>query len=337
LLEHPSKTTLRIEAEANVRECTNERYRNAGRGGEWMPPAESARAEEVAPERPPPLRATPKLTGDPRFSRVWSWREKAFPHGCSVSDEKPLLDPDASTPDLEALDSAWDDDDLDEDATMVAQIPKNLVALSRMKDPEKAPPRDEAEPEKHEAITARPPPIAGAPAEPSVVVDAPHQQIADAAQQEATEEAAAPEDDDAEISDAAEGDEEARARAADEAAGLDAEERRKAAEQRTAVRRDKARAKTIAARDRRKAKADVQRQKQKQKKKRSIPPRANERPAPAEPQPTSRERPTVPPARDSASPMEEPVVLPKQSWARMGIIVAVVVTIGALVIGLARC
>ena len=80
---------------------------------------------------------------------------------------------DQSSPDMGSLDSAWgDDDDLDEDATKVAKIPHDLMALSRRGS---ALEKDQAPPEKHEAITARPPPVEAAVA--SVVVDAPHEQL----------------------------------------------------------------------------------------------------------------------------------------------------------------
>jgi hypothetical protein len=254
----------------------------------------------------------------------------------------------ASAPDLSKVDSAWDEDEFDEDATMVAQVPKNLVALSRLKDPEKtAPPREEAPPEKHEAITARPPPMH----EPLVMVDAPHEQIADAERPSRTgdededdEEDEVEEEDDGEeddFSDAAEGDEEARARAADEAAGLDAEARRKAVQERAAARREKARARKLAARERRKDRAAAQRLKQKQPKKRSTPPppkpseetaTANaDGPTEAEAlEPTSREQPTLPPA-------PRPKGLgPRRDMVRMVIIVAVVIALGALVLGLMK-
>ena len=261
-----------------------------------------------------------------------------------MSDEKPVAekrDPDASAPDLDALDSSWDDDELDEDATTVAKIPKDLIALARMKDHE-PPPKEEAPPEKHEAITARPPPLANgeggavnAPhTEPLVVVDAPHEKLAAADRDEADDE----EDEEEEESDAAEGDEEARARAADEAAGLDEAARRKAADERAQARREKARTKTLAARERRKAKVEAQRAKQKQKKKRSIPPRAPNDDAPVlDAAPTSRERPTGRPAAPDAAVVKGAGALaPRRDWVRMALLCAIVVIIGALIIGLAR-
>jgi hypothetical protein len=256
----------------------------------------------------------------------------------SDSPKKP--DPEASAPvDIAALDSSWDDDDLDEDATMVAKIPRNLVELSRMKDPEKAPPREEAEPEKHEAITARPPPMG---AEPSVVVDAPHETLA-AEEKDATEAVEEEDDeDDEEEDDAAEGDEEARARAADEAAGLDVDARRKAIEERTSLRREKARAKTLAAKERRKARQEDQRLKQKKPKKRSLPPRAagekadrtSAVPASTPATGAATKTKTDPPAAPDKK--RTSLAAPKTDWMRMVLLVAVVILLGAVVIGLAR-
>jgi ATPase subunit of ABC transporter with duplicated ATPase domains len=69
--------------------------------------------------------------------------------------------------------------------------------------------------------------------------------------------------------------EEERARAADVAIGLDAAARRKAAEERAALRKEKLRAKKLAALEKRKARSESARQKQKKPKKRvSMLPRA---------------------------------------------------------------
>jgi hypothetical protein len=264
------------------------------------------------------------------------------------SDEKP--EPkggELSAPNLEDVDSHWgDDDDLDEDATTVAKIPQELMALSRrgneLEKPGAAAKKEEAPPEKHDAITARPPPMA---AEQSVVVDAPHETIAEAAPAPAP--AVVEEEDDEDEEDDEEADldagwdelaaaEEKRAAAADEAAGLDAEARRKAAEERAVARKDKARAKTLAAKEKRKAKSDAQKQRQKKPKKRSIPPpraRTDSQP------PTSRQRVTgrpAPLAADAAASPSVALAKPQRDVLRMVFFVALVVVLGAFVIGLAR-
>ena len=260
-------------------------------------------------------------------------------------------DRDKSTPSLEELDSAWSDEEFDEDATMVAKVPLDLVALSRRgTDLEaKGSAGTVAEPEKHEAITARPPPLAG---EASVVVDVPHQSLpraADLFQEEEDEEDGEEEPElAADDLDAGWDIEEERAVAADVAAGLDPDARRKAAEARAAHRRDKARAKKLAAREKRKAHSDSIRQKQKKPKKRSIPPprdgsadratpsntgREPVREAAREPA-TSREFPTVPPKGEARS--LAPRGTSKRDLNRMVLFVALVVVLGALVIGIAR-
>jgi hypothetical protein len=263
--------------------------------------------------------------------------------------EKPERD--ASMPSLDELDSAWsDDDDLDEDATTVAKIPKELVAMSRRGtelESEERPAKAEL-PEKHEAITARPPPLAG---EASVVVDAPHTAMAKSAaggpEEDGDED---DEDDDEEHEDELAADdldagwdvEEERAVAADVAAGLDVEARKKAAEVRAAQRKEKGRAKKIAAKEKRRAHAESIRQKQKKPKKRSTPPPrevAATRSSPpgkgrGEGVPSAtREHPTIPPkeARRGAA-----ALAARRDLNRMVFFVALVVFFGALVIGLAR-
>jgi hypothetical protein len=253
----------------------------------------------------------------------------------SAEDKK---DGDLSSPNLEELDSAWDsdDDDLDEDATTVQKIPKELVALSRRGTEIEQPVKKTEEPEKHEAITARPPPNA----EPSVVVDAPHEKLAKAqerasiadAEENEEEDEAAEEEADEVVAEA----EEKRAAAADEAAGLDAEARKALAEARVSARKDKARAKTLAAKEKRKAHVDAQRQKAKKPKRRSTPPRAPEeeqRASDSQP-PTSRARAT---GRPAAMPSEgSALAAQNRDVLRMVFWVAMVVVFGAFVIGLAR-
>jgi hypothetical protein len=266
-------------------------------------------------------------------------------------------DRDKSSPNLSEVDSAWnDEEEYDEDATMVAKVPLDLVALSRRgTELEKKP-----EPEKHDAITARPPPQ---PGEASVVIDAPHENLpkietpsveirADGGDDDEDEDEEHDDDDDlvADDLDAGWDIEEERAVAADVAAGLDAEARRKAAEARAAQRKEKSRAKKIAAKEKRKARADSIRSKQKKPRKRSIPPpRESIRPAagkartPVPPKPAasaratspSREFPTIPP-KDSraAAPLVSPSA--RRDMNRMIFIVAIIVVIGALVIGLSR-
>jgi hypothetical protein len=254
----------------------------------------------------------------------------------SAEDKK---DGDLSSPNIDDLDSAWDsdDDELDEDATTVQRIPKELVALSRRGTEIEEPPKKEEAPEKHEAITARPPPVGTA--EPSVVVDAPHEQLAGVQErtsevdEDEADEARAEREDDAAVAEA----EERRAAAADEAAGLDAEARRRAAEARAAVRKDKQRAKTLAAREKRKAHVESQRQKAKKPKRRSIPPRESDAEGRAKESkpPASRERTTGRPApmpSDNAAAL----VAPNRDVLRMVFLVAVVVVLGALVLGLVR-
>jgi hypothetical protein len=256
-------------------------------------------------------------------------------------------DRDKSTPSLEELDSAWSDEEYDEDATMVAKVPLDLVALSRRGtelEAKQAPAAAEPEKQKHEAITARPPPQ---PGEASVVVDVPHHslpKVEDIFSEEEDEEDEEPElaaDD----LDAGWDIEEERAVAADVAAGLDPDARRKAAEARAALRREKGRAKKLAAKEKRKAHSDSIKQKQKKPKKRSIPPPprdgATDRATPSntgrEPvraQSVSREFPTVPP-KGEARPLA-PRGTSKRDLNRMVLFVALVVVLGALVIGLAR-
>jgi hypothetical protein len=267
-------------------------------------------------------------------------------------------DRDKSSPNLSEVDSAWnDEEEYDEDATMVAKVPLDLVALSRRgTELEKKP-----EPEKHDAITARPPPQPGAqPGEASVVIDAPHENLP-RIETPSVEIRAADEDDEdeehdddddlvADDLDAGWDIEEERAVAADVAAGLDADARRKAAEARAAQRKEKSRAKKLAAKEKRKARADSIRLKQKKPKKRSIPPpRDSLRPAagkvrtPVPPKPAaaaratspSREFPTIPPKDlHAAGPLASSSA--RRDMNRMVFIVAIIVVIGALVIGLSR-
>jgi hypothetical protein len=95
------------------------------------------------------------------------------------------------------------------------------------------------------------------------------------------------------------------------------------------------RAKKLAARDKRKAKTDAIRQKQKKPKKRSNPPPGRSTPPPRDDSgaPSLRERETVPPAevRPTAA-----AITARRSLNRMIFLVALVVLLGALVIGLAR-
>jgi hypothetical protein len=292
------------------------------------------------------------------------------------SDEKPVpkvKEGELSAPSLDDLDSNWggDEEGLDEDATTVARIPQELMALSRrgneLEKPAPAAKKEEAPPEKHDAITARPPPIA---AEQSVVVDAPHEKVDKAPEPAPADPAVVAgdedEDDDEEEDDEDDPDEtdagwdelvaaeEKRAVAADEAAGLDAEARRKAAEERAAARaarKEKGRAKTLAAKEKRKAKADAQRQRQKKPKKRSIPP-PRDGTSPAAPgrgpnqgtaarkdsqPPTSRQRVTGRPAPlDAGAASSAPLAKSQRDVLRMVLLVALVVVLGAFVIGLAR-
>lgn len=262
-------------------------------------------------------------------------------------------DGDKSSPSLDELDSAWNDEEqLDEDATMVAKVPLDLVALSRRGiDEAKAKAKAEPEkPEKHDAITARPPPQ---PGEESVVVDAPHENLpkveeprVDANEGEDDEEEDEEHDDDddlvADDLDAGWDIEEERAVAADVAAGLDAEARRKAAEERAAHRKGKGRAKKLAAKEKRKARAESLRLKQKKPRKRSTPPPreagASRSDAPAKmagQAPTSREHATIPPKAKDSRPAAA-VLAARRDMNRMVLFVAIVVVIGALVIGLAR-
>ncbi len=247
---------------------------------------------------------------------------------------------DLSSPNLDELDSAWDSDDeeLDEDATTVQRIPKELVALSR-RGVEEAEAKKTEEPEKHEAITARPPPIGEQ--QPSVMVDAPHEKLAQAQERASlvddeefeAEDAAAEEEADEVVAEA----EEKRAAAADEAAGLDAEAQKRAAEERIAARKEKSRAKTLAAKEKRRAHVESQRMKAKKPRKRSIPPREPEREKRASDSqpPTSRARVT---GRPAAMANEASALLdaPNRDVLRMVFLVAIVVVIGALLIGLSR-
>jgi hypothetical protein len=249
-------------------------------------------------------------------------------------------DGDKSTPNLDELDSAWSEEEYDEDATMVAKVPHDLVALSRRGTELETKAKAPVEPEKHEAITARPPPQAG---EASVVVDVPHQNLPkldDLFQDEEEEEQEEEEELAADDLDAGWDIEEERAVAADVAAGLDPDARRRAAEARAAQRREKGRAKKLAAKEKRKAHSDSIRQKQKKPKKRSVPPPrdvAAERSSPAntgQALATSREHPTVPP-----EPEARPLATrgnAKRDLNRMVFFVAIVVVVGALAIGLAR-
>lgn len=258
-------------------------------------------------------------------------------------------DRDKSSPSLADVDSAWNEEEYDEDATMVARVPLDLVALSRRgTELEKKPE------EKHDAITARPPPQ---PGEASVVVDAPHETLP-RIEAASIEVLGIGEDDEGDLDEPHDEDddlvaddldagwdiEEERAVAADVAAGLDAEARRKAAELRAAQRRERGRAKKLAAKEKRKARADSIRLKQKKPKKRSIPPpresAAGRTPVPAKPSKpvpeaatSSREFPTIPP-KDSRP--AAPLASARRDMNRMVFFVALIVVIGALVIGLAR-
>lgn len=272
----------------------------------------------------------------------------------SKSSSPTKEDKDQSSPSIEELDSAWADEgeEFDEDATRVAKIPMDLVALSRRGNELEA--KAKPEPEKNDAITARPPPPAAG--EALVVVDAPHQtvpriQIED--DEPARDDAAGGDEDeddedlDADDLDAGWDVEEERAAAADVAAGLDVEARRKAAEARAILRREKLRAKKLAAKEKRKARADSIKLKQKKPKKRSIPPpregaREGREGAVAKAvdadlaDSTARERPTIPPKEGRA-----PLAAPAQSGmkrdvTRMVLFVAIIVVLGALVIGLMR-
>jgi hypothetical protein len=245
-----------------------------------------------------------------------------------------------SSPSLDELDSSWGDDEVfDEDATMVAKVPLDLVALSRRGSELQEVGKKVEEPEKHEAVTARPPPMV----EASVVVDAPHEQLPPGESRAKGDDDDDDEDDDdnlvADDLDAGWDIEEERAAAADVAAGLDAEARRRASEARAQQRKERARAKTLAAKEKRRARADEIRRKQKKPKKRSIPPPPRDAPgaihkavAKAESldPPASRERPTLPP---EASRVPDRAALAKRDTLRMVLFVAVVVVIGALTIG----
>jgi hypothetical protein len=270
--------------------------------------------------------------------------EKPGQRPASSSEKR---DPDKSdlTPSLPEVDAAWgDDEDYDEDATRVAKVPHALVALSR-RGPELG--ADAAPPEKHEAITARPPPMAEG--EASVVVSAPHQQLpAVAADDDEAGEAGEEDDDDdldADELDAGWDIEEEKAAAADVAAGLDPEARRRAAEERATARREKGRAKALAAKEKRKARAEAIRQKQKKPKKRSIPPPRDSESGPA------KAKSSRPPESEPEANVAEPKTLDrthrttvKRAKTRtlrddvllMVLVVAIVVAVGALTIGLMR-
>jgi hypothetical protein len=275
------------------------------------------------------------------------------------------------SPSLEELDSAWsDEEEYDEEATRVAKIPLDLVALSRRGPELEA--KGKPAPEKHEAITARPPPPGAG--EASVVVDVPHETLPNTLSKIEPEAAAAgtdldgPDDDDdleADDLDAGWDIEEEKAVAADLAAGLDAEARKKAAEERAAHRKEKARAKKLAAKEKRKAHAESIRLKQKKPKKRSNPPprdsaavraAANAK-APTEAvkarEATSRTSSSSSPPKKDARPdagarpaagerpgaVARPAAaraLARRDMTRMIFFVAIVVVIGALVIGLSR-
>ncbi len=254
---------------------------------------------------------------------------------------------DRSSPSLEELDSAWaeEGEEYDEDATMVAKVPLDLVALSRRGTELESKPR--IEPERHEAITARPPPPASG--EASVVVDAPHQTLPKIEVEEAEENEDEQDEDDLDADDLDAGwdIEEERAAAADVAAGLDPEARRKAADARAVQRRDKQRAKKLAAKEKRRARADSIRLKQKKPKKRSIPPPRPSSSARSTPPRAaveaaegseSRERPTIPPAEPRGAVVVAPGSASKtrRDATRMAFFVALVVVLGALAIGLMR-
>jgi hypothetical protein len=258
-------------------------------------------------------------------------------------------DRDKSSPSLADVDSAWSEEEYDEDATMVARVPLDLVALSRRGNELEKKPE-----EKHDAITARPPPQ---PGEASVVVDAPHESLPRIESPSVEILAVEREGDDGEDEDDDEDDdlvaddldggwdiEEERAAAADVAAGLDPEARKKAAEARAAQRREKGRAKKLAAKEKRKARAESIRLKQKKPRKRSIPP-PGRTPVPAKPAKSSRpppaaasssrEFPTIPP-KDSRPAAPLALASARRDMNRMIFFVAIIVVIGALVIGLAR-
>ena len=250
--------------------------------------------------------------------------------------------PDELTPSLDELDSLWSDDDAyDEEKTMVAKVRHDLVELTRRGVDPETKGKGEEPPEKHEAITARPPPLTG---EASVVVAVTHES-APKIEEPAGDEEEQDEDEEEELAaddlDAGWDIEEERAAAADVAAGLDVEARRKAAEARAVQRRDKARAKKLAAREKRKAKTDAIRQKQKKPKRRSTPPPRDAASGGSTPPPrgdsdaplATRERPTIPPkeARTTAA-----AITARRDLSRMILLVALVVLVGALVIGLAR-
>jgi hypothetical protein len=272
-------------------------------------------------------------------------------------------DRDKSSPNLDELDSAWNDDQepFDEEATMVAKVPLDLVALSRRGNEVETKGRAAA-PEKHEAITARPPPPP--PGEASVVVDAPHHSLPNLesievrtaslhlpVQEEAEEgsQAEAHDDDDELVADDLDAGwdiEEERAVAADVAAGLDAEARREAAEARAALRKEKARAKKRAAKDKRKAHAESIRLKQKKPKKRSNPPPRDSAAAVRSSAPPAKAKAAAAPSKvreqRSDPPAEAEVAqaparaAARRDMTRMVFFVAIVVVIGALAIGLAR-
>jgi hypothetical protein len=247
---------------------------------------------------------------------------------------------DESTPSLDDLDSAWSEGEFDDEATMVAKVRHDLVELSRR---DIDTPRPGPAAAKNETITTRPP-----PGEASVVIDS---SVESMVKVEVTVDVggdgdAEGEDDDededeldADALDAGWDIEEERAVAADVAAGLDPEARRKAAEERAEQRKDKMRAKKLAAKEKRKAKTDAIRQKQKKPKKRSNPPPGRSTPPPPSredagaPLARERERETLPPAevRPTAA-----AIAARRSLNRMVFLVALVVLVGALVIGLAR-
>ncbi len=246
-----------------------------------------------------------------------------------------------SSPNLADVDSAWaEEEELDEDATMVAKIPMDLVALSRRgQELEKK----IEEPEKHEAITARPPPpgteasVVVAP-DPPVPEDLPDEEV-DLEDEEAEEE----EELSAEDLDAGWEVEEERAAAADEAAGLDADARRKAAEVRAAQRKEKARAKKIAAKEKRKAKADAIRQKQKKPKKRSTPPpprnvvtRSSSPPGGEPKRDAAKGAARAEAAQGKAPRFTKAELAARRDLNRMVLFVALVVVMGAFAIGLVR-
>lgn len=265
-------------------------------------------------------------------------------------------DGDKSSPSLDELDSAWSDEEgLDEDATRVAKIPLDLVALSRRGNELEAKAAPAPPPEKHDAITARPPPPAG---EASVVVDVPRETVrkiesAGSAETDTNGELEASQDDDDDLEaddlDAGWDIEEERAAAADVAAGLDAEARKKAAEARAAARKEKLRAKKLAAKEKRKAHAESIRLKQKKPKKRSNPPPprdstpvrgAAKAKGSSSDAPRAEGRAADAPKEKAGTGSARPAAVVRSSarrdMTRMVFFVAMVVVIGALVIGLSR-